>query len=151
MAPTRLHHGEGVRRLANTGRTATRVSEGYAFSGQEQRVVLTFDLDFGEMLAACGDQIVSVVLFRLRNTTSDFVIRRLEDVIAKSEADLSQVAVVVVEDSRRRVRKLPIGSEATPMVGALVGPAPRADYDERRTYRSVAVPFIEEFIPCDGC
>ena len=37
-------------------------------AGGEQRIVLTFDLDFGEILAGSGNQIVSVVLFRLRNT-----------------------------------------------------------------------------------
>ena len=34
----------------------------------ENRTVLTFDLDFGEIVAFSGRQKVSVVLFRLRNT-----------------------------------------------------------------------------------
>ncbi len=77
---------------------------------QEQRVVLSFDLDFGEILAGSGGQIVSVVLFRLRNTRADFVIQRLQAVLIQSSAELSQGAIVVVEDGRHRVRKLPIGS-----------------------------------------
>ena len=35
----------------------------------EQRVILTFDLDFGELLAAGGGRAPSVVLFRMRNQT----------------------------------------------------------------------------------
>jgi predicted nuclease of predicted toxin-antitoxin system len=36
-------------------------------ANREQRVVLTFDLDFGELLAAGGRMTPSVVLFRMRN------------------------------------------------------------------------------------
>jgi predicted nuclease of predicted toxin-antitoxin system len=93
---------EGLQRLPN--------GDIFHKAAGEQRVVLTFDLDFGEILAACGGQLVSVILFRLRNTRADFVIQRLADVLAQSSADLSQGAIVVVEDGRHRVRKLPIGS-----------------------------------------
>lgn len=93
---------EGLQRLPN--------GEIFQKAGREQRIVLTFDLDFGEILAASAGQIVSVVLFRLRNTRADFVIQRLDDVLNKSSAELSQGAIVVVEDGRHRVRKLPIGS-----------------------------------------
>ena len=43
--------------------------------------MLTFDLDFGEILAASAGKIVNVVLFRLRNTRAHFVIQRLDDVL----------------------------------------------------------------------
>jgi predicted nuclease of predicted toxin-antitoxin system len=93
---------EGLQRLPN--------GEIFQKAGREQRVVLTFDLDFGEILAASAGQVVSVVLFRLRNTRADFVIQRLDAVLNQSRAELSQGAIVVVEDGRHRVRKLPIGS-----------------------------------------
>jgi predicted nuclease of predicted toxin-antitoxin system len=93
---------EGLQRLPN--------GEIFQKAAREQRIVLTFDLDFGEILAASGGQIVSVILFRLRNTRASFVIQRLDDVLKQSSADLSQGAIVVVEDGRHRVRSLPIGS-----------------------------------------
>jgi predicted nuclease of predicted toxin-antitoxin system len=93
---------EGLQRLPN--------GEIFQKAGREQRIVLTFDLDFGEILAASASQIVSVVLFRLRNTRTDFVIQRLDAVLNQSSAELSQGAIVIVEDGRHRVRKLPIGS-----------------------------------------
>jgi predicted nuclease of predicted toxin-antitoxin system len=104
---THGHHAvhlrdEGLQRLPN--------GEIFQKAAREQRIVLTFDLDFGEILAASAGQIVSVVLFRLRNTRADFVIQRLDDVLNQSSAELSQGAIVVVEDGRHRVRKLPIGS-----------------------------------------
>lgn len=93
---------EGLQRLPN--------GEIFQKAGREQRIVLTFDLDFGEILAASGGQIVSVILFRLRNTRANFVIQRLDDVLNQSSAELSRGAIVVVEDGRHRVRSLPIGS-----------------------------------------
>ena len=93
---------EGLQRLPN--------GEIFLKAGREQRIVLTFDLDFGEIVAASGGQIVSVILFRLRNTRTAFVIQRLEDVLIHSSANLTQGAIVIVEDGRHRVRSLPIGS-----------------------------------------
>jgi predicted nuclease of predicted toxin-antitoxin system len=93
---------EGLQRLPN--------GEIFQKAGREQRIVLTFDLDFGEILAGSRGQIVSVVLFRLRNTRTNFVIQRLDEVLNLSSAELSRWAIVIVEDGRHRVRSLPIGS-----------------------------------------
>ena len=76
----------------------------------EQRIVLTFDLDFGEILAASAGQVVSVVLFRLHDTRSEHVSERLKTVLSQSSDDLLRGAIIVVEEGRHRVRKLPIGS-----------------------------------------
>lgn len=77
----------------------------------EDRVVLTFDLDFGEIVAsACGAR-TSIVVFRLRNTRTEHVITRLARVLLESRGALDQGAVVIVEDSRHRVRLLPVGAE----------------------------------------
>jgi predicted nuclease of predicted toxin-antitoxin system len=93
-------------------RRLQRLPNGEIFrkAGREQRIVLTFDLDFGEILAGSGSETISVVLFRLHNTRADFVIPRLGQVLNDSSADLLQGAIVVVEDARHRVRKLPVGS-----------------------------------------
>lgn len=76
----------------------------------EDRIVLTFDLDFGEIVASCRDHPASVVLFRLNNTTSPFVVSRLEVVLQVTSEQLERGAVVVVEDWRHRIRHLPLGS-----------------------------------------
>jgi predicted nuclease of predicted toxin-antitoxin system len=77
---------------------------------RELRIVLTFDLDFGEIVAASRGGMVSVVLFRLHNARADFVIQRLDTVLGTSAEELAHGAVVLVEDARHRVRKLPIGA-----------------------------------------
>lgn len=75
----------------------------------ESRVVLTFDLDFGEIVALSRGSRTSVVLFRLRNARPENVIARLGAVLDESSEALERGAVVTVEDARHRVRTLPVG------------------------------------------
>ncbi len=77
---------------------------------RERRIVLTFDLDFGEIVAAAGSRVISVILFRLHDTRISHVRDRLVRVLLESANALEEGAIVVVEESRHRVRKLPIGS-----------------------------------------
>jgi hypothetical protein len=51
----------------------------------------------------------SVVIFRLSDERADSVNRRLEAVLAERLADLDTGALILVEDTRYRTRKLPIG------------------------------------------
>lgn len=74
----------------------------------ESRIVLTFDLDFGDILAATRSEAPSVVIFRLRNQTPAAVNPRLMRVIDACASELAAGAVVIVEDEGFRVRRLPI-------------------------------------------
>ncbi len=78
-------------------------------------MILTFDLDFSEIAALSSGRKTSVVLFRLHNTRTVNVINRLSTVLAKSMEALEKGAVVVVEESRHRVRYLPIGGQEGPV------------------------------------
>lgn len=80
----------------------------------EDRVVLTSDLDFGEIAAALKDTAGRVVLLRLQNSRAANVTRRLSSVLPRVERDLAAGAVVIVEESRHRVRPLPIGRTNPP-------------------------------------
>jgi predicted nuclease of predicted toxin-antitoxin system len=91
---------EGLQRLPN--------GEIFAKAVAENRIVITFDLDFGEIIAASRRQLTSVILFRLHDTRSDHVIERLAHVLATSADPLTQGAIIVVEHGRHRVRRLPI-------------------------------------------
>jgi predicted nuclease of predicted toxin-antitoxin system len=73
----------------------------------EQRIVMTFDLDFGEIVAGASGSIPSVVIFRLHNTRSEHVIERLEITLEQAGEALRTGAVVIVEEGRVRVRSLP--------------------------------------------
>ena len=75
----------------------------------EDRCVLTFDLDFGEIAALTGGSKGSVILFRLGDPGYRRVIERLAAVIDGSGDAIAKGAVISVEDARHRVRYLPIG------------------------------------------
>jgi predicted nuclease of predicted toxin-antitoxin system len=73
----------------------------------EGRIVLTFDLDFGDLLAAGGEALPSVIVFRLQSETPTSVTPRLLRVISERQAELTAGAIIVVEESRYRLRQLP--------------------------------------------
>ena len=72
-------------------------------------IVLTFDLDFGEVLAVGILDKPSVIIFRLADERSESVNQRLSTVLAERADELESGALILVEDTRYRVRKLPIG------------------------------------------
>ncbi len=73
---------------------------------EENRVLLTFDLDFGAILALGVVERLSVVIFRLSDQRADSVNQRLASVLAEQSAALQSGALVLVEDARYRVRSL---------------------------------------------
>ncbi|MDP2320421.1 MAG: DUF5615 family PIN-like protein [Acidobacteriota bacterium] len=76
---------------------------------EDGSVVITFDLDFGDILALGVVEKPSVIIFRLNDQRADSVNRCLSLVLAERLPDLQSGALILVEDSRYRVRKLPIG------------------------------------------
>jgi len=76
----------------------------------DNRVLLTFDLDFGAILALGVVDRPSAVIFRLADETADSVNRRLEVVLSEQAKALESGALILVEDARYRIRLLPIRS-----------------------------------------
>jgi predicted nuclease of predicted toxin-antitoxin system len=75
---------------------------------REQRVVLTCDPDFGDLLAAGRGTVPSVILIRTRNQTPNAVTPRLFQVLQTSRNALETGAIVIVEEGGFRLRHLPI-------------------------------------------
>jgi predicted nuclease of predicted toxin-antitoxin system len=76
----------------------------------DSSVILTFDLDFGALLALGILERPSVVIFRLGDERAESVNRRISVVLSERSADLESGALILVEDASYRVRRLPIGS-----------------------------------------
>jgi predicted nuclease of predicted toxin-antitoxin system len=94
---------EGLHQLEN--------GEIFTKAFRESRIILTWDLDFTEILALSGRHQISAVIFRLVNTRSAHVIERLARVLQESAQDLEDGAIISVEEGRHRVRLLPLGWE----------------------------------------
>jgi predicted nuclease of predicted toxin-antitoxin system len=73
----------------------------------ERRVVVTFDLDFGEVMAFARERGPGVILLRLRSVGAAAMFARLTDAIARAADALEEGAIVVVEDRRIRTRRFP--------------------------------------------
>jgi predicted nuclease of predicted toxin-antitoxin system len=71
-------------------------------------VLLTHDLDFGELLAAAGTALPSVVIFRLQNMRPERVSDYLEIITSRYVGSLQMGAIASVNERQIRIRHLPI-------------------------------------------
>lgn len=74
----------------------------------QERVVLTHDLDFGELVAASGALLPSVITFRLRDMRATKVSRYLQSIVLQYSDELTDGVVMTVTEGRIRIRSLPI-------------------------------------------
>ena len=79
-----------------------------ALARTDGSVVLSFDLDFGDLLALGVTDKPSVILFRLADERAESVNRRLSTALSEQVMELESGALILVQDTRYRVRKLPI-------------------------------------------
>ena len=77
---------------------------------QEGRVVLVHDLGFGELIAASGATLPSMITFRLRNMHPDRVNGALQSILSQQGEALEHGAMVSVTEGQVRVRRLPLST-----------------------------------------
>jgi predicted nuclease of predicted toxin-antitoxin system len=91
---------QGLERMADTDMLAKARAEG--------RIALTFDLDFGELMAAGRHSCPSDITFRLRNQRPENANRCLARVLAEQNERLAANVIVTIEETGYRLRQLPI-------------------------------------------
>ena len=74
----------------------------------EERIILTMNLDFTNLLAWSRETLPSVIIFRLGNENYDKINPQLEKVISQCENELLTGTIISVSDDAFRVRNLPI-------------------------------------------
>ncbi len=72
----------------------------------EGRVLLAHDLGFGELVAASGTQLPSVIIFRLNNMKPKRINHYLREIISKHQGELMQGVIISVTEGKIRVRTL---------------------------------------------
>jgi predicted nuclease of predicted toxin-antitoxin system len=104
--------------LTAVGHDATHVND-HRLSGQpdeqvlalaasDQRVLLSADTDFGEILSRSNDATPSVVLFRRADRSADALANVLLTNLDQIVEDLDRGAFVVITEDRIRIRRLPM-------------------------------------------
>ncbi|MDZ7720396.1 MAG: DUF5615 family PIN-like protein [Balneolaceae bacterium] len=75
---------------------------------KNKSVIVTHDLDFGELLAVSGSSKPSVIIFRIQPLTVENIKESFSQIIKETKNELNEGAIVVIEKSSYRLRKLPI-------------------------------------------
>jgi predicted nuclease of predicted toxin-antitoxin system len=75
----------------------------------EGPIVVTHDLDFGEIVAASRSLLPGVIIFRLRNMHPNRVNQSLQQILDRYERPLFNGAIISVTEGKIRIRTLPIG------------------------------------------
>jgi predicted nuclease of predicted toxin-antitoxin system len=83
----------------------------FARAAEERRILVTFDLDFGEIVGFASQASGSLILLRLRLAHQPNVRERLRVAILEAAAALESGAIVLVEDARIRIRHMPPAPE----------------------------------------
>lgn len=73
--------------------------------------LLTHDLDFVDLLAASGDKLPSVVIFRLQNMHPENVNRHFLKIVSQYGQTLEKGAILVVTEAQVRARSLPLDTK----------------------------------------
>ena len=101
--------GQSCRHAGNIGLSRASDSAILRVAREAGEVVVTHDLDFGQLLAFTGDSHPSVIIFRLRTTQVQRLADRFITALPEVEAALQDGALVILEEAGLRVRRLPIG------------------------------------------
>jgi predicted nuclease of predicted toxin-antitoxin system len=80
-------------------------------AADQQRIMLTHDLDFGRLLALSGAEAPTIVTFRLSDMGATNVLAVLLDAIDELGPHMERGAAVTIDDVTIRWRPLPIGDE----------------------------------------
>lgn len=104
--------------LKNMGHDAIHLNEENLYSLQdkfilekamnENRIILTADMDFGQLLALNKPQQASVIQFRVSDFTPANIRDKLKLLFEKFSDQLDRDFIITIEDNRIRFRKLPI-------------------------------------------
>lgn len=100
--------GHACRHAADIGLSRAEDPEIIREAAKNKEVILTHDLDYGDLLAFSGDREPSVVIFRVLNTHVDNLFQCLVSRWSEIEKPLQQGAIVIIEDAAFRIRELPV-------------------------------------------
>ncbi len=73
---------------------------------KEKRIILTTDLDFGEIAVSAASAQISVIIFRQEDRTPASINQYLEKVIYTAKTELKKGAILIIQEGRFRIRHL---------------------------------------------
>ena len=103
-----VDHGFDAIHVREIGLTSATDLDIIEYALNNNRVVVSADTDFGTLLALNRSIKPSFILFRRTDKRPSVLLELLLESLSVLKDDLECGAVAVIEDSRMRIRKLPI-------------------------------------------
>ena len=100
--------GFEAKHTAEIGLSEATDDEILARALDEHRVIVTLDSDFHALLALSQAKSPSVIRIRIEGLRAEPLVELVRDLAQRCEAELNAGAVISVQESRIRVRSLPI-------------------------------------------
>lgn len=102
---SKSHDALSVRNALNMKASDEMIFE---FAADQNRIVLTCDLDFSDIMVASKQNQPSIIILRLEDETPANVIERLKKILPEVVEDLKNGCIISVNESRYRIRKMPL-------------------------------------------
>lgn len=106
--PLLLNEGWETVHWSSVGSPTASDSEIMEFAAERDFVVLTYDLDFGAILATTHGEKPSVVQIRVNDISPQGVSATVVAVLRQLRSDLEAGALITINSRRTRVRLLPL-------------------------------------------
>ncbi|MGV8133593.1 MAG: DUF5615 family PIN-like protein [Mangrovibacterium sp.] len=78
------------------------------YARESKSIIVTHDLDFGELLAVSGAAGPSVIIFRIQPLTKEIMEDSFLRILQQTQTELNSGAIIVSEKNTFRLRRLPI-------------------------------------------
>ncbi len=105
------NHGWDIIRVSEVMDEKSKDIDVLVYAQKQNKVVITQDLDFSQILALRGYAKPSLINLRFENARPDFVTARIIDVVSSMEKELEEGVVVTVDETSARYKNLPIRLE----------------------------------------
>jgi predicted nuclease of predicted toxin-antitoxin system len=101
-------HGHESRHWSEVGVASAPDTDLLQWAARESHIILTHDLDFGDILAASRAQLPSVIILRAADVQIETLGLRVVDQLRDFEQELNRGAILVIDTINARLRVLPI-------------------------------------------
>ena len=93
---------------SSIGSRNAKDTEIFDWARKHEHVVITLDVDFGTLLAISGASKPSVIQIRQEDVNPDSFRPVLLDVLRRFSRELERGALIVIDDTKLRIRMLPL-------------------------------------------
>lgn len=94
--------------LFSIGKERATDAEIIQLAKEQERIIISTDLDFSAILAHSKSVIPGVIIFRIEYATVEKINSYLRDLLGTVSANQLENSIVSVDDVRARIRKLPL-------------------------------------------